>query len=141
MQEEERLSLREAANALGISEVSARRWIKSGKLKAYKPGLKYLIPKSAVKELLEGSATEDQPDLERIIAMDMTEFAQYIATIDDAAVQGLREQLDAEAARRHSTDLGASQRLAVRSFIAGLDLQVRKEQVTREQLNAIVAAV
>jgi excisionase family DNA binding protein len=51
---EERLSLRDAADELGISEVTARRWIKTGKLKAYKPGLKYLIPTSAVEELLEG---------------------------------------------------------------------------------------
>jgi excisionase family DNA binding protein len=50
---EERLSLRDAADALGISEVTARRWVKSGKLKAYQPGRKYLIPASAVKELLE----------------------------------------------------------------------------------------
>ena len=35
LQEEERLSLREAADALGVSEVTARRWIKSGKLKAH----------------------------------------------------------------------------------------------------------
>jgi excisionase family DNA binding protein len=52
---EERLSLRDAADKLGISEVTARRWIKTGKLKAYKPGLKYLIPTSAVEELLEGT--------------------------------------------------------------------------------------
>jgi len=52
---EERLSLRDAADKLGISEVTARRWIKTGKLKAYKPGLKYLIPTSAVEELLKGS--------------------------------------------------------------------------------------
>jgi excisionase family DNA binding protein len=50
---EERLSLRDAADALGISEVTARRWIKSGKLKAYQPGRKYLIPESAIEELLE----------------------------------------------------------------------------------------
>ncbi len=49
----EHLSLREASDALGISEVSARRWIKSGKLKAYQPGRKYLVPVSAVEELLE----------------------------------------------------------------------------------------
>lgn len=52
---EGRLSLREAADALGISEVTARRWVKSGKLKAYQPGRKYLIPASAVEELLKAS--------------------------------------------------------------------------------------
>ena len=56
VQEEERLSLREAADALGVSEVTARRWIKSGKLKAHQPGRKYLIPRSAVDELLESES-------------------------------------------------------------------------------------
>jgi excisionase family DNA binding protein len=50
---EEHLSLREAADTLGISEVSARRWVKAGRLKAYQPGRKYLVPMSAVEELLE----------------------------------------------------------------------------------------
>jgi excisionase family DNA binding protein len=50
---EERLSLREAADALGVSEVTARRWVKAGKLKAHQPGRKYLIPSSAVDDLLE----------------------------------------------------------------------------------------
>jgi excisionase family DNA binding protein len=50
---EEHLTLRDAADALGISEVSARRWVKSGKLRAYQPGKKYLIPASAVEELLQ----------------------------------------------------------------------------------------
>ena len=60
VQEEERLSLREAADALGVSEVTARRWIKSGKLKAYQPGRKYLIPRSAVDELLESESPKDR---------------------------------------------------------------------------------
>ncbi len=53
MRTEERLTLQDAADALGISEQTARRWIKSGKLKAYKPGLRYLVPASAIEELLE----------------------------------------------------------------------------------------
>lgn len=48
---DEALSLREAADALGISEVTARRWVKEGRLEAYRPGGKYLIPRSAVEEL------------------------------------------------------------------------------------------
>ena len=62
---EERLSLRGAADALGISEVTARRWVKTGKLKAYKPGLKYLIPASAVEELLEDVEPPEAPALLR----------------------------------------------------------------------------
>ena len=57
MRTEERMTLQDAARVLGISEQTARRWIKMGKLKAYKPGLKYLITRAAVEELLEN---EDQ---------------------------------------------------------------------------------
>lgn len=60
MQEQERLSLREAADALGVSEVTARRWVKSGKLKAYQPGRKYLIPRGAIDELLESESGKVQ---------------------------------------------------------------------------------
>src|SRR5215210_450508 len=52
---EEHLSLAEAAERLGISERTARRWIKSGKLRAYKPGRDYWIPESALAELVEES--------------------------------------------------------------------------------------
>jgi excisionase family DNA binding protein len=40
---------------MGISERTARRWIKSGKLRAYKPGRDYWIPESALTELVEES--------------------------------------------------------------------------------------
>jgi excisionase family DNA binding protein len=67
MTEQEWLSLREAADALGISEVSARRWVKSGKLKAAQPGRRYLIPRSAIEELLSpkagASSDSGQPEL------------------------------------------------------------------------------
>jgi excisionase family DNA binding protein len=50
--EEPHLSLSEAAHRLDISERTARRWIKSGKLRAYKPGRDYWIPESAIKEVV-----------------------------------------------------------------------------------------
>src|SRR5215217_9023478 len=53
--EERRLSLSQAADALDISERTAYRWVKSGKLRAYKPGRDYWIPESAVKEVVEES--------------------------------------------------------------------------------------
>lgn len=53
--EERHLSLSEAADVLGISERTAYRWIKSGKLRAYKPGRDYRIPESAIRELMERS--------------------------------------------------------------------------------------
>jgi excisionase family DNA binding protein len=52
---EDHLSLAEAAEHMGISERTARRWIKSGKLRAYKPGRDYWIPESALTELVEES--------------------------------------------------------------------------------------
>ena len=54
--DKEWLTLREAADALQISEVSARRWVKSGKLRASQPGMKYIIPRAAVEELLHPKA-------------------------------------------------------------------------------------
>ncbi|MBA3702890.1 MAG: helix-turn-helix domain-containing protein [Rubrobacteraceae bacterium] len=51
--EEHYLSLSEAAGALGISERTAHRWIKSGKLRSYKPGRDHKIPESAIIEAIE----------------------------------------------------------------------------------------
>lgn len=53
--EERHLSLSQVAEVMGKNERTIRRWIKSGKLRAYKPGRDYLIPQSALEELLEGS--------------------------------------------------------------------------------------
>lgn len=53
--EERHLSLGEVAELLDKSERTVRRWIKSGKLKAFKPGRDYLIPESAIRELIERS--------------------------------------------------------------------------------------
>ncbi len=53
--EERYLSLAEACEVLGKSERTLYRWIKSGKLKAYKPGRDYEIPESAIREMRERS--------------------------------------------------------------------------------------
>jgi len=53
--EDRNLSLSTVAGSLGVSERTVRRWIKSGKLKAYKPGRDYRIPESALRELVEES--------------------------------------------------------------------------------------
>jgi excisionase family DNA binding protein len=53
--EERRLSLKESSDVLGVSERTLYRWIKSGKLKAYKPGRDYQIPEGAIRELLAES--------------------------------------------------------------------------------------
>src|SRR5215203_3426466 len=60
--EERHLSLSEAAEALNISERTAYRWIKSAKLRAYKPGRDYWIPESAIKEVVKES--EVRPKVE-----------------------------------------------------------------------------
>ncbi len=51
--EDRYLSLAEARDALGISERTAYRWIKAGKLRAFKPGRDYRIPESAIEEAIQ----------------------------------------------------------------------------------------
>jgi excisionase family DNA binding protein len=53
--EERHFSLSEVARILGKSERTIRRWIKLGRLRAYRPGRDYLIPESALRELMEES--------------------------------------------------------------------------------------
>jgi excisionase family DNA binding protein len=68
----EHLSLAEASERLGISERTARRWIKSGKLRASKPGRDYWIPESALTELVEES--EVRPKAERRSSLEPSLF-------------------------------------------------------------------
>jgi excisionase family DNA binding protein len=93
MQEQEWLTLREAADALGISEVSARRWVKSGKLAAAQPGRKYLIPRSAVEELLSPKAPAPPPDP---AAQRRREFYERIKDLDREALVALSDEIDEE---------------------------------------------
>ncbi len=53
--EERHLSLSEVAGAMGVSERTVHRWIKSGKLKSYKPGRDHRIPESGLREFIEES--------------------------------------------------------------------------------------
>src|SRR5215204_2689195 len=53
--EERHWSLSEVAGLMGVSERTVRRWIKSGKLRAYKPGRDYRIPESALRQFVEQS--------------------------------------------------------------------------------------
>lgn len=66
--EERQLSLSEVAQLLDKSERTIRRWIKSGKLRAYKPGRDYLIPESGIREFIEASEVRPKvlapPDLQ-----------------------------------------------------------------------------
>jgi excisionase family DNA binding protein len=53
--EDQTRSLSEVAGLMGVSERTVRRWIKSGRLKAYKPGRDYRIPEAALWEFIEES--------------------------------------------------------------------------------------
>jgi excisionase family DNA binding protein len=51
--EEQFLSLEDVASRLQVSDQTVRRWIKAGKLAAYKPGLEYRIKASDLEEFLK----------------------------------------------------------------------------------------
>lgn len=87
--EKQYLSLTEAAAALDISERTAYRWIKSGKLRAYKPGRDYRIPESAVIETVEESEVHPKapappdPSFNDILGEErrLSRFAEAIASV------------------------------------------------------------
>lgn len=109
--DERYLSLAEACEVLGKSERTLYRWIKSGKLKAYKPGRDYEIPVSAIREMRERSevypkvqaplpldfGVDAGPDMKRLgmqsIARMRAELLEQLA--DLWAVQLDRVQYDA----------------------------------------------
>ena len=86
--EESHLSLAEAAERLGISERTARRWIKSGKLRAYKPGRDYWIPESAITELIEQSKVSPKvsapPEPSLFNSLEEERRANWRSAVDDA---------------------------------------------------------
>jgi excisionase family DNA binding protein len=93
---EERYSLREAADALGIAEITARNWVKSGKLKAHRPGRKYLIPASAIEELLRG---DEAPKV--LLPFDVLEANdEAVRAVRPETSRELSDALDAEYVRR-----------------------------------------
>jgi excisionase family DNA binding protein len=61
--EEQFLSLEDVAARLQVSDQTVRRWIKSGKLTAYKPGLEYRIRATDLEEFLR--AREVRPKAPR----------------------------------------------------------------------------
>lgn len=62
--EERHLSLSEVAGTMGVSERTVHRWIKSGKLKSYKPGREHRIPESSLRAFIEESEVRAPKDLE-----------------------------------------------------------------------------
>ena len=102
---ENHLSLAEAAERMGISERTARRWIKSGKLRAYKPGRDYWIPESALTDLVEESevhpkaSASSQPSLNGLLEEEQRTL--WEAAVEDA--RDLREGGQARMAELLST--------------------------------------
>jgi excisionase family DNA binding protein len=88
--EERHLSLSEVAQLLDKSERTIRRWIKSGKLRAYKPGRDYLIPESGIREFIEGS--EVHPKVEAPPSLEPS-FNDVLEEERREATSGLRLQL------------------------------------------------
>jgi len=84
--EDRHFSLSEVAIGLRVSERTVRRWIKAGKLKAYKPGRDFRIPESAVRELVERGEVSPK--------------AQAARPLEPSLLNGLEEErrLDNEAA-------------------------------------------
>jgi excisionase family DNA binding protein len=67
MSEERFLSLGDVAARLNVSEQTIRRWVKSGRLKAYKPGLEWRIAPEDLDEFLEARSSpkpQASPSLE-----------------------------------------------------------------------------
>ncbi len=66
--EDQTRSLSEVAGLMGVSERTVRRWIKGGRLKAYKPGRDYRIPEAGLRAFIEESEISPKvqsPQLER----------------------------------------------------------------------------
>jgi excisionase family DNA binding protein len=61
------LSLEDVADRLQVSDQSVRRWIKAGKLAAYKPGLEWRIRPSALEDFLE---THSSPKVQAALPSD-----------------------------------------------------------------------
>jgi excisionase family DNA binding protein len=107
--EERHLSLSEAADALNISERTAYRWIKSGKLRAYKPGRDYWIPESAIKEAVEESLVRPKASAP---SPEQQSFNQLLAEDERRKPEYLREQL-----RERDIEINNSEALVLAQYI------------------------
>ena len=84
---EELLLLQEAADRLGVSVYTVRRWIKEGKLRAFKPGKEYRIREADLEEFLR--AREVRPKAPR--------RSPYEPTLNDALADAERHDIDVAA--------------------------------------------
>jgi excisionase family DNA binding protein len=91
--EEQHLSLSEAAHRLDISERTTRRWIKSGKLRAFKPGRDYRIPERAISEMMNRS--EAYPKAQAPLPLNDVAGAELLEKALDAAREDMKRESQA----------------------------------------------
>jgi excisionase family DNA binding protein len=103
--EEQFLSLEDVAARLQVSDQTVRRWIKSGKLTAYKPGLEYRIRETALEEFLRayqvGEAEAYFVPLEEGEEEDKVEIRFYYYQVlegDEPILKAMRKASPEEAA-------------------------------------------
>lgn len=91
------LSTEEVAERLQVDEQTVRRWIKSGKLEAVKPGREWRIPPAAFEALLETySSPKDQAPLQLELEEQRgaDEVRRYLSAIFDPYTKELRHISD-----------------------------------------------
>ena len=77
--EERLLSLEDVADRLQVSDQSVRRWIKAGKLAAYKPGLEWRISPSDLEDFLE---TRSYPKVQAPLPSDDSQVGRRYSPTD-----------------------------------------------------------
>jgi excisionase family DNA binding protein len=110
--EEQFLSLEDVASRLQVSDQTVRRWIKSGKLTAYKPGLEYRIREADLEEFLR--AREVRP------------IAPRRSPFEPSLLNGLEEEWPSEMFRRSTLE----------SFFRHLTLRTETLRKQAEELQA-----
>jgi len=104
--EERLLSLEDVAERLQVSDQSVRRWIKAGKLAAYKPGLEWRIRPSDLEDFLE---THSSPKVQAPLPSADQRRSPTAAQLD--AIEGLKrycDLLEGSLRRQESDDMIAT---------------------------------
>jgi excisionase family DNA binding protein len=126
--EEQTRSLSEVAGLMGVSERTVRRWIKSGRLKAYKPGRDYRIPETALRTFIEESEispkvpappSSDDLTLNHLLEEEerrRTEYDLILLAADSS--RALKEILDSLQTSRPDEGIKAARRALTRAFIS-----------------------
>jgi excisionase family DNA binding protein len=123
--EDRNLSLSAVAGTLGVSERTVRRWIKAGKLRAYRPGRDYRIPESALRELVEESEVTSPKDLSPRLPLEergaelgvwaayLTHLAEHFEDLADEEVELCRGEGRADVAPAVAGDALAAMEVLV----------------------------